>query len=109
MIRYAELDENNKVINIIVGTEAGISSIPGKFIKIDINSNPSRKETCIGGEYNIEKDMFILPQPWPSWILNQETLEWHSPIGDKPNDDKKYLWDEENQMWQEIIPIEINL
>ena len=109
MIRYAEIDENNTVINIIIATEAAIISIPGKFIKMDMSSNPSRKETCIGGKYNAERDMFVLPQPWPSWILNQNTLEWESPIGDKPNDDKKYNWNEESQIWEEIIPIEINI
>jgi hypothetical protein len=109
MIRYAELDENSRVINIIVATEAAILSIPGKFIKMDTSSNPLRKETCIGGEYNLEKDMFVLPQPWPSWVLDEDTLEWHSPIGDKPNNDKKYNWNEEDQEWQEIIPITIDL
>lgn len=109
MIRYAELDSSNKVINIIVGTDASVQSLPGKFIKMDIDSNPSRKETCIGGDYNPDRDMFILPQPWPSWILNEENLEWESPVGDKPSDGKKYNWNEDSGSWQEIVPITIDL
>lgn len=109
MIRYAEIDNNNKVVNIIIATEASIQLLPGKFIKMDILSNPERRETCIGGEYNYEKNIFILPQPWPSWVLNEETLEWESPIGSKPEDGKKYNWNEELQSWEEIIPVTLDI
>ena len=107
MIKYAELDDQNKVVNIIIATEAGISLIPGRFIKMDISSNPSRRETSIGGEYNVEKDIFVLPKPWESWTLDENTLEWKSPVGDKPDDNKKYQWNEENQEWQELILVTI--
>jgi hypothetical protein len=109
MIRYAELDENNNVINIVIATEAGILSVPGRFIKMDVQSNPLRKETSIGGTYNSARDMFVFPQPWPSWVLEEETLEWNSPVGNKPDDGKKYNWNEDSQNWEEIIPIEIDL
>lgn len=104
MINFAELDENNNVINVIVATDASITQIPGKFVKcLDVAGDVS-----IGGHYDEDNNKFVAPKPFPSWILN-ESLEWESPLGDKPNDSNKYSWNEESQQWQEIIPIEINI
>ena len=109
MINYAEIDSTGKVINIVVATEASISSLPGTFIKSDLISNPDRREASIGGTYNKEKDKFVFPQPYPSWSLNEETLVWESPAGDQPNDGKVYMWNEENNQWEEIIKVNIDL
>jgi len=109
MIKYAELDSNSNVINIIMATEASILGIPGMFVKSDIDSNPSRRDAAIGGTYNKIKDKFVHPKPYPSWILNEDTLVWESPIGNQPDDGKKYMWNEESQEWQELFLIEIDL
>jgi len=102
---YAEIDINNKVINTITAPESFLSSISGTFIECT-------EETRIGSlgmTYNKEKNKFIYAQPYSSWILNNETLEWESPIGNKPNDGKAYTWNEENQEWVKLISIDINL
>ena len=109
MIKYAELDSNSNVINIIMATEASILGISGIFVKSDIDSNPSRRDAAIGGTYNKIKDKFVHPKPYPSWILNEDALVWESPIGDQPDDGKKYMWNEESQAWQELFLIEIDL
>ena len=49
--------------------------------------------------YNEEKDAFIGPQPYPSWILNESTCLWKAPI-DMPDDGNSYIWNEENQNWE---------
>ena len=104
MINFAELDENNNVINVIVATDASITQIPGKFIKCsDVAGN-----VAISGQYNKEKNKFISPKPFSSWILNED-LDWESPIGEKPNDGKLYGWDEESQVWFEIVQVDIDL
>lgn len=43
---------------------------------------------------------FAAPQPYPSWILNQSTYLWESPIP-YPNDGKRYIWDETTKSWIE--------
>lgn len=43
---------------------------------------------------------FAAPQPYPSWILNQSTYLWESPIP-YPNDGKRYIWDESTISWIE--------
>jgi hypothetical protein len=104
MINFAELDENNKIINVIVATDASITQIAGKFIKCSDVAG----EVSIGGHYNKDNNKFVAPKPFPSWILNED-LVWESPIGQKPNDENLYAWDEENQSWYEILGIEIDL
>lgn len=46
---------------------------------------------------------FYAPQPYPSWIKNEETYIWEAPIP-YPTDGKFYAWNEETQGWDEIEP-----
>jgi len=106
MINFAELDENNKVINVIVATDASITQIPGKFIKCsDVTG-----EVAISGHYNKDKNKFVFPKPFPSWILNEETLVWGSPAGDQPaKEGFIYIWNEESGAWDEFEKVTIDL
>jgi hypothetical protein len=55
----------------------------------------------IGYSYNQDKDAFIPPQPYSSWILNEDTCIWEAPK-EYPDDNKKYLWNEQTISWEEI-------
>jgi len=55
----------------------------------------------IGYDYDEERDAFIPPQPYPSWVLDEDTCIWKAPV-DRPTDGKKYKWDEENTQWVEV-------
>jgi len=55
----------------------------------------------IGYYYDSIRDAFIPPKPFPSWILNEQTCLWQSPIP-YPNDGKMYQWNEETGNWEEI-------
>jgi len=55
----------------------------------------------IGFSYDITRDAFIPPQPYPSWILNEETCIYEAPVP-YPQDDKMYFWDEETTSWVEV-------
>ena len=61
---------------------------------------PLRKNYAgIGFRYDAERDAFIPPTPYPSWLLNEETCLWEAPIP-YPNDEtKQYIWNEEEQEW----------
>ena len=66
------------------------------------NDKPLRKNYCgIGYDYDEERDAFIPPQSYPSWVLDEDTCVWKAPVA-KPNDGKKYYWDEENTQWVEV-------
>jgi hypothetical protein len=68
----------------------------------DNGGTPLRKNHAgIGYTYDETRDAFIPPKPYNSWVLNEQTCLWESPIP-IPNDvsiDKKYIWNEQNQSW----------
>ena len=55
--------------------------------------------------YDVDKDAFIAPQPFPSWTLNESTCQWEAPIaypGVWGSDvEGKYVWNEETQSWDD--------
>lgn len=55
----------------------------------------------IGYTYDIDNDVFYAPKPYNSWILDNNTWMWQSPVP-YPNDDKQYSWNEEIINWVEI-------
>lgn len=61
-------------------------------------TNKFRKQYAfIGYSYNQDLDMFIKPQPFPSWSLKEDG-EWYAPK-EFPGDGKDYTWDEDKQEW----------
>jgi hypothetical protein len=63
------------------------------------NNNIRGVYAGVGMSYNSEEDIFILPQPYPSWI--REGSYWYPPIP-YPTDAEFYTWNEENQSWDLI-------
>ena len=64
-----------------------------------LGGTPFRKNHAgIGYTYDETKDAFIAPKPYNSWILNEDTCQWKSPIP-YPNDSDEYVWNEEAQSW----------
>ncbi len=63
---------------------------------------PLRKNHAgVGYTYDEDRDAFIPPKPFKSWILNESTCLWESPIP-YPQDNNKYNWNEQNQSWDLI-------
>jgi hypothetical protein len=60
---------------------------------------PFRKNHAgIGYTYDLQRDAFITPKPYNSWVLNESTCTWEAPIA-YPNDGQRYTWNEETQSW----------
>jgi hypothetical protein len=88
-----------------------IDSSPGKWIQTSYNTQggdhvlggtPLRKNyACIGFTYDEERDAFIPPKIYSSWILDEETCLWNPPIG-APEDGNRYIWNENNLSWDLI-------
>ena len=55
----------------------------------------------IGHTYDADRDAFIPPTPYPSWVLDEATCLWVAPI-DYPADGGQYVWDEETTDWIEV-------
>jgi hypothetical protein len=63
---------------------------------------PFRKNyPSVGYFYDEVKDAFIPPKPFNSWILNENTCIWESPVP-YPEDGNVYNWDEDNLNWKLI-------
>tara|TARA_R100001132_G_C3189043_1_gene41867 strand:+ start:98 stop:448 length:351 start_codon:yes stop_codon:yes gene_type:complete len=56
----------------------------------------------IGHTYDEDKDAFIPKQPFNSWILNETTCQWESPVA-YPDDGKEYKWNESTKSWDEKV------
>jgi hypothetical protein len=68
------------------------------------NGTPLRKNFAgIGYTYDKDRDAFIPPKPYNSWLLNEDTCQWEPPTP-MPTDGKLYIWDEETTSWVEFVP-----
>ena len=127
MAHFAELDKTNIVTQVIVisnddildndgneSEEIGVNFLENLFghrnwKQTSYNGNFRKRYAGIGYKYHEDVDGFSEPQPYPSWILDNETLEWIPPIPMPDNSGKPilHIWDEENLQWvylEVIVP-----
>ena len=126
MAYFAKLDENNIVLNVHA-VENSVIEIDGieseqkgiEFLQ-QIHGHPYWKQTSfnmvagvhqqgktpfrknfasVDFTYDLERDAFIPPKPYASWILDEETCYWKSPTP-SPNDGQQYHWVEETLTWE---------
>jgi hypothetical protein len=107
MAHYAWLDENNIVVNVSVGvdetqlidgldTESFYAQATGYNIKrTSYNSRIRGTYAGIGYTYNPSEDIFIAPQPYPSWIRSGSF--WNAPTP-RP-EGLHWAWDENTLSW----------
>ena len=106
MSHWAELDENNIVIRVLVGdnNEADegyqwlIDNLGGTWVQTSYNSRIRGTYAGISYSYNADEDIFIAPQPYPSW--HRVGSFWEAPTP-RPSDGR-YSWNEETLTWDEI-------
>lgn len=110
MAHYAFLDDNNIVTEVIVGIdetelieglepEIWYGKFRGQICKrTSYNHQIRKKYACIGDFYDSQKDAFISPQPWPSWILDETSWDWKPPVP-KPPENVISWWSEEDLDW----------
>ena len=65
----------------------------GKTPSADQSKALRKNFAGIGYTYDIDKDAFIAPKPYDSWVLDTSTCLWKAPI-DKPDSDNQYRWNE---------------
>jgi hypothetical protein len=111
MAHYAFLDENNIVTEVITGideteliegldTETWYGNFRGQVCKrTSYNNNMRGVYAGIDYTYSPDEDIFITPQPYPSWIRSGSF--WQAPVA-MPTDDKFYAWNESELAWEEV-------
>jgi len=116
MAHFAQLDENNVVLQVIVVhnndcqlngvevEEAGIVFCKALFgsdtrwKQTSYNGNMRKNYAGIGYTYDAGRDAFISPKPFSSWVLNEQTCLWEAPTP-MPTDGEMYRWDEPSLSW----------
>jgi hypothetical protein len=111
MAHYAFLNQNNIVTEVIVGideTELIEGKDPetwyGEFRhqvckRTSCNGNIRKNYAGIGYFYDFERDAFIAPKPFDSWILDEETCQWQPPKP-YPADGSPYVWNDKKSEWE---------
>jgi hypothetical protein len=114
MSHYAKV--NNGIVEQVIVAEADffdtfVDSSPGQWIQTSYNTHggvhsgggtPLRKNYAgIGYTYDATRDAFYAPQPYASWVLNDDSCIWEAPTA-MPDDDNTYRWDEETTAWVEV-------
>ena len=124
MAYFAELDENDNVVNVIVVDDNDILDSNGveqetlgiefckkllgentKWIQTSPNGSFRKNYATIGEIYDQQRDAFRFKSaPYSSWILDEKTCRFKAPV-DLPADADTipYEWDEDNLQWKEVI------
>ncbi len=111
MAHFAELDDNNNVLRVLVtnnddpngdeGFQWLVDNLGGRWVKTSYNAKIRKNFAGIGFVYDETKDAFIEPKPFDSWTLDEDTCKWVPPVP-YPEDRTYCYWDEENQIWGDI-------
>ena len=121
MAHFTQLDANNVVTQVIVvanSDTADANGVEKEYIgaafceklfggtwkQTSYNGSIRKNYAGVGYSYDSERDAFIPPKPYPSWLLNEDTCLWDAPVampedagtGEPP---KRYAWDEATTSW----------
>ena len=114
MAHYAFLDANNIVVEVITGVDETelIDGIDpevwyGNFrgqqcVRTSYNGNIRKQYAGIGYTYDAVNDVFICPQPYGSWTLD-DNFDWQPPTPMPVVEGKKFAWFEPNRVWIELV------
>jgi hypothetical protein len=127
MAHFAEIGLNNTVLQVIVVhnnellDENGVEQeykgasfcrnlFGGTWIQTSYNAKIRKNYAGVGFTYDSQRDAFIPPKPFASWVLNEETCQWNAPVpmpadagtGEPP---KRYAWDEPTVSWKEVTTL----
>lgn len=109
MSHFAELDNNNIVLQVLVGDDSlpnegydwFVENFGGRWVKTSYNAKIRKNFAGIGFTYDESRDAFIPPKPYNSWILNEIICRWMPPV-ELPNDGNPYTWNEETTSWDPV-------
>lgn len=118
MAHFAETGPDNTVLRVIVvhnnelldeagneveakGAEFCQNLFGGTWVQTSYNGNMRKNFAGIGYTYDSQRDAFIAPKPFDSWVLNEDTCQWQAPVP-YPEGGGAYEWDESTQSW---VPI----
>lgn len=123
MAHFAEIGLNNTVIRVIVVNNSELidpggneseqfgsifcqNLFGGTWLQTSYNGNIRKNFAGAGYNYDSDRDAFIPPKPYNSWVLNEETCRWQAPV-EMPDDGNQYYWNEEILNWSIVVDNEV--
>jgi hypothetical protein len=125
MAHFAELDQDNTVLQVIVVSNNDVNNLPfpesepvgiafcqsllgpdTRWAQTSYNANFRYNYAGIGYTFDptpAPNGAFIPPKPYPSWLLDTNTFQWEPPVP-YPSDGGMYEWDEATQTWVPCLP-----
>jgi len=125
MAHFAELAQDNTVLQVIVVSNSDVSNLPfpesepvgiafcqsllgpdTRWAQTSYNANFRYNYAGIGYTFDptpAPNGAFIPPKPYPSWLLNTNIFQWEPPVP-YPSDGGLYEWDEATQTWVPVAP-----
>ena len=108
MSHWAEIDNNNVVLRVLVGDnnlpnegyQWFLDNLGGTWIKTSYNHKIRGTFAGVGYSYNAEEDIFVEPQPFPSWTRSGSF--WNPPTPMPTTEGKSYYWSEDDLSWREV-------
>ena len=118
MAHFAKIDENNIVTQVVVvenkdtADASGVEKehigaahlekiLGGTWKQTSYNGNFRKNYAGMGYSFDEQRNAFIPPKPFNSWVLVEETCQWKAPV-DMPNDGQMYTWDEDSTSWNVV-------
>ena len=121
MAHFAKIDDINTVVCVLAISDSEEHrgqdflaidlALSGTWVQTSYNTRggvhtnggtPLRKNYAgIGYTYDADRDAFIPPKPFESWLLNEDTCLWDAPVP-YPSDGRMYSWDEASTSWVEV-------
>ena len=117
MAHFAQLDDNNITVQVIVVNNAEITDSNGvereelgiafckalfgqdsRWVQTSYSGSFRKNYAGIGSTYDAQRDAFISPRPFASWVLNETTCQWQAPVA-PPADGGPYRWSEPDLAW----------
>ena len=122
MAHFAQLNEENLVTQVIVvanqdtadqdgveneaiGIEFCTNLLGGTWKQTSYNANIRKNYAGVGYKYDATLDAFIPPQPFASWVLDEDKAQWKAPI-DYPTEEGRFTWNEATLTWDLIAEAE---
>lgn len=110
MSHFAEIDDNNRVKRVLVcdnsmpneGYDWLVETFGGRWIQTSYNRSFRKNFAGIGFTYDEDRDAFIPPKPFSSWLLDEETCRWYAPKP-LPDRDQQYIWNENELDWKPLV------
>jgi len=122
MAHFAQLNEENLVTQVIVvanqdtadqdgveneaiGIEFCTNLLGGTWKQTSYNANIRKNYAGVGYKYDATLDAFIPPQPFASWVLDEDKAQWKAPV-DYPTEEGRFTWNEATLTWDLIVEAE---